>query len=357
MNVTVNTTALAQELRLLNHVVPSKPPLPVLMNVLVRADMEGLHFYATDLEIGFSTTCRATITEPGTITLPAKRLLDLIEQLPDADVNIVLEKGHVRVMSGAFKSRLQTLDAEHFPGVPTPSGDVSTLITARLQAMITRIRYAITDKTKFMVNGALLTLNEQLTALVATDGKRLSLATTAKSDGAAASVVVPAKTLDALLALFTEETIAFSHVGPHLFFVSNDRMLVSRTLEGEFPKYERIIPRNNDKKATIDRASLSAALRRVGLLADTTNYAVVLAFEPNALIITSSSVDAGDALERVSIAYDGPPIKLCVSWRFVLDFLDVATSPSIVLDFKEATTPLMLTDGTNFINVVIVMKQ
>lgn len=354
MNITVNSTALAQELRLINHVVSSKPALPILMNVLVRA-ADALQFYATDMEIGFSTSCQAMISEPGEITLPAKKLLDLVEQLPNADVQIVTDKTHVRVLCGAFKSRLQTLNAADYPIVPQIEGQTSTLPTTVLQHMIARVRYAISDRTKYMVNGALLTLTDTVMALVATDGKRLSLVTAAQQNAVASTAIIPTKTLDAITALFSSEQIEFSQSTRHLFFTSGDRVLISRMLDGVFPAYQRIIPRDTDKRATIDRAGLAAALRRVGLIADA-NQAVYFAFESGGLNITASSAETGDAYEHLAINYDGPALKVCINWEYVLDFLNASTGASVTCDFKEVTTPLLLSDGDSFVNVVMLMR-
>lgn len=354
MNITVNSTALVQELRLLNHVVPAKPTLPILGNLLLRAEMETLTFSATDLEVSFKTSCRASVTEPGAMTIPAKRLLDLVEQMPDGDVQIVADKSFVRILSGAFKSRLQTMPVDDYPSLPLAEGERSSFSTSQLHTMIHRVRYAISDKTKYMISGALLTV-DKATALVATDGKRLAIAAAPLTPGPKRNVTLPSATLDALLALFTDEQLEFSHSARHLFFQTGDRLLVSRMIDGDFPKYERIIPKHNDKRAVIDRTQFMAALKRVSLLSEQ-NQAVFLSFEPSALHMTSSSADAGEAFERVNVKYDGPAIKLCISWRYVLDFLEAATNGTTTLDFKDSSTPLLMTDGADFVNVVICMR-
>lgn len=349
MNITINSQILAAELRLLNRVVPNKPALPILSNVLIDAGFT-LQFYATDLEIGFSTSCQAVITEPGKITLPAKKLLDLLEQLPNADVKITLEKGHVRIVCGEFKSRLQTLPAEHYP-TPTTASDPITTFT-NFHTMVERVRYALSDKSKYVVNGALLKLQGTMIALVGTDARRLSV-TTGTGQNAASECVIPAKTLDALSLLDSE--IVFSADDRHLFFASGDRLLTSRVYDGKFPAYERIIPRDNDKRAVVDRSLFMSAIKRIGLVSDT-NQAIYLALEPGALVLTSSSIDVGDALERIALDYSGQPVKLCVNWQFVLDFLQVARGSTITMDFKDAATPLLLTDGDAFINVVMLLR-
>jgi DNA polymerase III subunit beta len=354
MNFTVNSTALAQELRLINQVVMAKPTLPILMNVLLRAE-EHLYLYATDLEVGFNTACRAQVDEPGSATLPAKRLLDLVEQLPDAEVQILSEGPHIRIISGAFQSRLQTLPAEDFPPPVPPTGEVTTLNTAAFQTMVKRVRYAITDKGNYAVRGAQFTVTESALGLVSTDGKRLSLTTMARNNGTPVSALLPTKTLDALAAVFNEGDLQFSQGDQHLFFVSGHRLLTSRTLVAQFPSYQRIIPHDNEHRATIRRSALMAALRRV-VFVSLENQQVYLTFEPGMLQISSQSAEVGDAHEQLSVIYEGPAMRLCTSAAYLLEFLEVAVNPEIFINIKDTKAPMLLTDGADFINVVMLIR-
>lgn len=355
MNLTVNSTALAQELRLLNQIAPAKHALPILSHVLLRAD-EHLYLHATDLEVGFSTACRATVHEPGTAALPAKHLLDLVEQLPDADVLIAVEGKQVHIRSGAFRSRLQCLPAEDFPPPPAPEGDVVLLSAPALQGMIRRVRYAITDKAHAsMLKGALLTVTEGAVGMVATDGKRLSVATATHARGGAAQAVVLTKALDAIAALFPTGEVGFSQSEQHLFFTEGHRLLYTRMAAGQFPGYQRIIPKDNNVRATAMRTSLASALRRVGLVSPE-NQSVYLEFGGDMLTLSSSSNEVGDAVEQIGITYAGEPLRLCVSARFLLDFLEAAESEVVVIDLKDGTTPLLVSDGAAFINVIMLVR-
>lgn len=354
MNITINAGVLAQELRLLNTIVPTKPALPILMNVLIKANGTGLRLVATDLEVAFGSTCRAQIDEDGSVTVPCKRLLDMVEQL-SGDIQLVTDRLQVHVRSGSFRSRLQTMTPEDFPALPTAEGKTTALPTAHFQAMVTRVRYAISDKGKYVVNGAYLTLNDTVGALVATDGKRLAL-TTLGATGTTTTVILPSKTLDAVLTMFTEPTLFFSQSERHLFFQAGDRLLVSRTIDGQFPAYERIIPKQEDGRfAIIDRARLISALRRVGLVSED-NMACYFAFSAGKLDLSSSSALIGDATEQIAVDYNGEPLKVCCNWQFVLDFLEVASRQTVSIAFKDTNTPLLLTDGDNHMAVVMLMR-
>lgn len=353
MNFTVNSASLAEELRLLSKITPTKPVIPVLSNVLIRAN-DQLHMSVTDTEVGLSTTCAATINEPGAITLPAKKLLELVEQL-SADVTIVLEKGQIHVSSGSFKSRFQTLPASDFPPLPNVTGETTLLSAASLKRLIDTTSYAITDKAqKYVLDGSLLSLAGTVMAMVATDGKRLSISTSSRVEGPESSVILPNKTLDLLFA-HCDQDIEFLHTDRHLFFVAGKRVLISRMLEGQFPKYERIIPRDCDKNIIVDRILLTSALRRVGVVSDD-KQAVYLSIEPSLLTLTSRSAGVGDADEQVAIEYNGDAVKTCVNGRYVLDFLEKAVERTISIGMKTENDPLLFTDGRSFINVILGMR-
>lgn len=350
MKLTCNTQDLAQELRLLNKVVPSKAMIPVLSHVLLTAT-DTLRLSATDLEVALVTSCDATIVEPGTITLPAKKLLEIIEQLPNAEVTITQD----RISCGTFKSRLQTLDATEFPPLPEAEGSIATLSGASLRRLIDSTSYAVPETNqKYLLNGALLILTDNVMAMAATDSKRLSHASAPHSGGILESVTIPTKTLD-ILTSFTSGEIEFSYSERHLFFVARNRLLISRMLEGKFPAYERVIPRDSDKEIIVSRSALTAALKRVCLVSEV-NQAVYLTFDAGNMTLASSSAEVGDADEQLAVEYAGAPLKVCVQGRHVLDFLQAASEQTVTIKAKDDRSPLLLEDGENFLNVVLAMR-
>lgn len=354
MNVTVNSQLLAAELRLLNRIVSTKPAIVILSYVLVRAN-EQLNFWATDLEVGLSCNCQAQVNEPGAVALPVAKLLALVEQFADEDVVIASEKQHVVVKCAAFKSRLQALPPDDFPAVPEVRGQSSVIDAGALMQLIARTRYAINViASNFALNGALLTLTDQVAAMVATDAKRLALATVSRT-GPDARVVVPAKVLDALV-WHLDSDCELTVGDRHLFFASAGRLLISRTIDGDlFPKYERIIPRNNDLSLTVDRAALSAALRRVNLVSDK-NCAVYFDVRPSQLMLSSSSAEVGSAEEVVQIGYDDRPLKICINGGYVLDFLNAAQGGTVTMTLKDEKSSALLMDGADHVAVIMLMR-
>lgn len=350
MKVVVNSTKLVQELRLLNRIVPTKPTIPIMAYVLIRAE-DQLYLSATNMEVMLSTSCSATIHETGSITLPAKKLLEVLEQLPETDVTIVVENNQARVLAGSFKSRLQTLTAKDFPALPGVSGQVSVISGVTLQSMINRVSYAISDKGP--IDGALLSFDGTTIAMVATDGKRVSLVTSFREDGPKTSAVIPSKTLEILVSQDVSGDVEFSQDDRHLFFILGKRTLISRMLVGAFPNYHRVIPKNNDKQIVVTRSVLAAALRRVGLVSDF----VSLTVESNRLIVAAVNVEIGEADEEIVVAYEGEPIKIHVNWKYILDYLEKTSEQTITILAKDPTGALLLTNGAEFINVVMVIRS
>lgn len=355
MKLTVNSQALATELRLINKIVPTKPAIAILSHALLRVD-DKLNLYATDLEVGLSTDCVARVQVPGTTVLPVAKFLAIVEQFPDADVELTLDKHQVIVRCGAFTSRLSVPSTKDFPEPPVVEGTSSVLDAAALGVLMARTRYAVTaNGSKFVLKGALLTLSGSVAAMVATDSKRLAIATMSRT-GVDQRVIVPAKTLDVLAGHVGSGDVEVT-VGPrHLFFSVGGRLLTSRTIDGVYPKYERIIPRDNDKSILIDRSLLASALRRVVLAADA-NGAVLFSVTPGNVELSSSSAEVGSANEAVRVEYDGPPLKVIANGGYVLDFLAAASGQIVTMALKDANSPALLTDGDSHVAVIMLMRK
>lgn len=353
MKITASTQILAQEIRLLSKISQTKSTIPILGHILLRAS-DQLYLSANNLELAMSTACPAAVDEEGEMTLPGKSFLDVLERLPDGDVTIS-SGGEIR--AGSFHSRLGSLPVADIPKLAEPNGDGATLSASSLHALVERALYAISDKEqKYVLRGALLSLatgeTGAIVALVSTDGKRLSIATASREPGPDVAILIPTKMLEAILDQAPIGEVKFSSDDRHLFFNFGRRLLISNRINGEFPKYQRIIPKANEHVLRADRTTLMAALRRVGLVAET----LMMRFTTGTLDLSSRSMEIGDAAETLAVTYDGPEIKVNVNWKFILDFLEHAIEPVVSIAAKDDKSPLLLTDGADFINVVMVMK-
>lgn len=355
MLVTLNSQHLAAELRLLAKIVPAKPAVAILSHALLTASDGELQFYATDLEVALGTRCAASVDLPGETTLPVAKLLQIAEQLPDDDVSIEVEKAQATIRCGAFTSRLRALPVDDFPEPPQPEGQGTVLDAAALRLLIDRTRHATSAAaTKYVLKGSLLACAGGVAAMVATEGKRLALATVSIA-GPDLSLVIPAKALDVIAGGVEQGDVQVTVGDRHLFFAYDRRLLTSRKLDGEFPAYRRIIPTENNLKVSVNRSMLAAALRRVVLAAEE-NGAVYFDVAPGQLEITAASVGVGSANETVPVNYDGQPLKVCINGNYVLDFLNAASEETVTLALKDAKAAALLTAGVDHVGVIMLMR-
>src|SRR3954447_19506990 len=211
MEMVVRKTDLLRELQLFQGIVERKNTIPILANVLIEANGDQVKFLATDLEVGLRSTCAASVSKGGSLTLPAKKFYEIIKSLPETDVRIAEEKGGVKVAADRFDSRMQTLPREDFPTLPESGGSPSAALPrAALKEMVAKTHFAITgEDTRYFLNGALFVLRPESMSLVATDGHRLALVTVerdnpAKSDADEVRAILPKKTLGELGRLLTD---------------------------------------------------------------------------------------------------------------------------------------------------------
>lgn len=360
MHIILNSQYLAQELRLVNKVVPAKPAIQILNHVLLRANAEPMQpgvlaLYGTDLELGLVTSCTADVKEEGMVALPCQKLLDLVEHFPDAEVEIKLVKNIAHVTCKSFKSKLQAIPTEDFPLPPvTPTDTTYTFSAAILHKAVDRVRYAIAEKpTNYLIGGALLSIKPEIAACVALDGKRLSVATIQHANTGESDVMIPTKTLDALSS-HGDKQIVISQTERQLFFVAGQRTLISRKLEGQFPSYNRVIPADNNECATVARSPFAAALRRSRQVAPN----VLLTFDANTIRVQAQSADFGEGDEQVTTCqYEGKSIRVYVVADYILDFLNAAKEQDITIWLKDDQGSVMLTDGDDFLNVTTTMRS
>jgi len=347
MDLTTTSGALTRELGLANRIISRKPTIPVLANVLMQADAGLVTFTATDLELALRSTFPATVGRSGVRTVPAQKLHDLLRTLPDAEVRLVGDDKAVGLTAAGFRAKLQTLPAEDFPSVPSDAGVRMTSIPARvLQALIPRVRFAASeDDKRYFMAGAHFEIKADAVRMVATDSHRLALAEI-KFDAKGALppfTLLPKKTLDALMAVLedVDGDVACGRSEAHLFFATGTRMVISRTIDGQFPAYERILPKDFKVAAVVPRAPLAEALRRATMVADTAAKKTTFALATGGLTVSARSAEVGDADERVAFDYDGEEFSFSLNGGYVLDFLDAVGTDEVTLQAKGSNPAVM----------------
>jgi DNA polymerase-3 subunit beta len=351
MEFTVRKFDLLQELTLIQGVVERKTTIPILANVLVKADGGELRIAATDLEIGLKSVCVSKTTVPGTVTLPAKRLYEIVRALPDKEIKFKRgEANWVTVTCGSSRFRIAGLPQEDFPALAEPKSHLAKIPAEVLAKLITRTIFAIsTEDSKFTLSGALLLIKPGSITMVATDGHRLAHIEKAEALDEVSEeikVIVPKKAMGELVRMISEtsdtDQIGFSRDDNHLFFDMGKRLLSSRMLTGQFPNYEAVLPRSNDRTFSINREEMTAAIRRVAILSDEKSRTVKLALTSGAIEITASHSDLGEAHETLEVDYQKEDLQVGFNYVYLLDFLGTADEPDVSFEFKDSESAAQL---------------
>jgi DNA polymerase-3 subunit beta len=367
MELVVRKNDLLKELSLLQGIVERKNTIPILANVLLDASQNHVSLLATDLDVGLRSQCEASVVKPGTLTLPAKKLFEIVSALPDTEIRIEEDKGgrSVTVAADRFESRMQTLPAAEFPTPPDDGGGTSVSLPGpALKRMISHTRFAITSEdTRYFLNGAQLVLQPDSMSMVATDGHRLAFVRvhTSPGPGAQGEVLLPRKTLNEVARLIDGvEAVDFSQGENHLFFRAGNRLLISRRIDANFPAYERVIPKTNDKRIEFDRDRLAAAVRRVRLLSNERSKAVKFVIAKDQVDITSSTPEVGEAHEVLPVDYDGAAMQICFNADYVDNFLSVVETDTIQLEFKDEMSQAVVkpigAEGYDYTYVIMPMR-
>ena len=366
MELVVRKNELLRELQLFQGIVERKNTIPILANVLIEAKGDEVRMLATDLEVALRSKCHASVAKGGSLTLPAKKLYEIVKALPETDVRIEEDKKGVKVAADRFDSRMQTLPREDFPTLPDASGKTrATLPRNALKQMVEKTQFAITgEDTRYFLNGAKFVLRPDTLTLVATDGHRLALVEVAHKVGIneEIGVILPKKTLLELGKLLAEDEgdVLFEAGENHLFFDVGGRMLISRMIDGQFPAYERVIPKNNDKEIDFEKERLTSAVKRVALLSNERSRAVKFEISKGKVEVTSSSSEFGEASEEIAVDYSGAPLAISFNAQYVLDFLSAVETDSVQLSLKDEVSQAVMrpigAQGYSYTYVIMPMR-
>jgi DNA polymerase-3 subunit beta len=366
MELVVRKNELLRELQLFQGIVERKNTIPILANVLLEANGDEVRMLATDLEVALRGRCTATVASGGSLTVPAKKLYEIVRALPETDVRIETDRQGVKVAAERFDSRIQTLPTEDFPTLPDVTGKArAQLPREAIREMVAKTQFAITgEDTRFFLNGAKFVLKPGSLTLVATDGHRLALVEVPHASGIEqeVGVILPRKTLLELGKLLSEGDgeVVFEAGENHLFFEVGGRTLISRVIDGQFPAYERVIPKGNDKHIEFDRERLTSAVKRVALLSNERSRAVKFSIDRERVDVTSSSSEFGEAHEQLPVDYAGTPLTISFNAQYVLDFLNVAGSDVVSLSLKDDVSQAVMkpigSEGYDYTYVIMPMR-
>ena len=282
MKFTIAREQLQEGMAAVAAAIPAKTTLPVLANVLVEAGKHGLRLSGTDLDIAVSTTVPAEVDAEGAVTLPAKKLIDIARELPSGPVRITAAgESRVSIECGRSKFKLLGLPREEFPSFPAVKFDGAWKAAAGVvQKLVGHVAFAAsTEESRPILNGVLWELRADRMRMVATNGHRLAKMDVPASGGSTADLIVPPKALEQIRRLMAGDAdMEIARSDNHIGFRAGSTLVFSRLIEGPYPNYEQVIPKENDKSATVDRMAMAAALRRMSVVASDQTHRIRLAF-------------------------------------------------------------------------------
>ncbi|HEX9636333.1 MAG TPA: DNA polymerase III subunit beta [Acidobacteriota bacterium] len=346
MKFTVAKQEFLRELQLVQGVVERKTTVPILSNLLLEAEPDWLRLTATDLEVSLRTSCPAVVSKPGVVTLSARRLFDVVRNLPDAELRCeMIEPNVVALHCERAHYRILGLASDEFPQLAHSESKGVDLGTGMLREMIDKAWFAITeDDSRYSLHGAKLELGGKKVRMVATDAHRLALVERPVKTDLVASAIVPRKALGLIRTLAAAEegeaNLAFER--NHLFYRHGERLMVARLAEGDFPNYERVLPKGCDKVVVVSRELLLAALRRVVVLASERTKMVKFRLGENLLTVESESAEVGEAKDSVDTDYSGPEMEIAFNAQYLVDFLQAVQGGEVRMELKDGESQALL---------------
>lgn len=344
MEFTVNTADLVRELSLSQGVVEKKTTIPILSNVLLEAKGDRIILTATDLELGIRCSCPAKVKKDGAGTVPARKLLDYVRLLPNAELTLKFLENHwAHLTCGRSRTRMAGMSRESYPELPQMPESIAEIPVKALSSMIAKTAFAISlEESRFTLNGALLLLRSDGMTMVATDGHRLAYVDCAADGGNITRTfraLVPKKAMMEITKLAddmgSEGKVLLAGDENHLFFQIGDRLLLTRKLTGNFPDYERVLPKDNQHSARLNRNEIRSAIERVAQFADERSRAIRVQFSSGEVRVFSSSVETGESEESVPSEYQGPDMEIGFNAQYLLDFLRAVSNEQVSFELKD----------------------
>jgi len=361
MKFSVERDSLIQAIQTVQSVVSGRSSLPILNNILIKGSSTGLEFIATDLDTGIKTTLPVNLQEEGSISLPAKHLYEIVKELPEAVINFQVKKNNsVIIDCGASHFKLLGLPSDDFPKVADLKDTHSIVLKqATLKEIIVRSSFSMShDETRYILNGVLFSLKSKVLKLVATDGRRLALLKydIGEDNKITKDIIVPAKAIQELNRTLGEEgDVKIVFGANQVMFKLEKTSIITRLIEGEFPNYEQVIPKELGNKIHINRAELSQAIRRVSIFTTSESQAVKMDISSGKLVISKNSPELGEAKEEIAVGYHGGDITVGFNPYFLIDVLKNITDEEIDLEISAADKPATIR-SKEYIYLVLPMQ-
>ena len=339
MKFTITRQNLHNGLAAVSASIPSKTTLPVLSNILFEAREGMVWMSGTDLDVSVRVKVPADVKEEGSLTAPGKKLQEITRELPDQPVEVSTRGDQIELSSGHSNFKFNGLPAEEFPSLPQVQFEDGWRVgAADLQRLIHHTSFAVsTEESRPILNGVLWELRDGSMRMVATNGHRLARmgVSTAPSSISSADFIVPPAALQHVQRLFkTEEELMVARSGNHLGFGSETVEVFSRLIEGTYPNYDQVIPRDNDKVATVPKKALESAVRRMAVVASDQTHRIRLKFETDRVHLNVLTPDLGEGHDEIDVGYAGEELEIGFNANYLLEVLRYMASDEVKVTFK-----------------------
>lgn len=340
MRFTISREKLQEGLGAVAASIPSKTTLPVLANILVETTEKGIRLSGTDLDIAVSTEVAADVETMGAITIPAKKLTEIARELPPSPVKIAaVGEQRITLDCGRSHFKILGLPKEEFPSLPSVRFSESWRVrSGDLQKLISHTSFAVsTEESRPILNGVLWELKPDFMRMVATNGHRLAkMEVPIKSSGApSADLIIPPKALDQIRRLFpADEELEVARGDNHLGFRSPFTCVFTRLIEGPYPNYDQVIPKDNDRVAIADKTALVSALKRMSVIASDQTHRIRLSFNSGMLKFSVQTPDLGEATDELSVRYNGDQLDIGFNASYLLEILRYIPTDEVKITLK-----------------------
>ena len=345
MNLTITKEQIIAGLQSVQNVVSTRTTLPILSNVLLRAEGQHLEITATDLDVTVACKVEAKISKPGATTLPVKKLFGIVREL-NGEIEIETdEKNIASIRSGSSYFKIHGLGADEFPPLPKFKDDKKvTLSQETIRGMLKKTSFAVsTDESRYVLNGIYISLKEGKMTFVATDGRRLALVDEEVeiSEKSSGEFIVPAKAVNELTRLLQDKGNVEIKFGENQasFALNNETgfsvLLITKLIEGNYPNDRQVIPGEAKERIALGREELQQALRRAEIMTSEKANSVKLAFGKNTLTITANSPEVGEARETIAINYKGKELAIAFNPRYLIDPLAALTEDEVFIELID----------------------
>jgi DNA polymerase-3 subunit beta len=369
MKLKIKKDEILKGLQRIQGVVDKKNTMPILSNMLLVADGKGIEIIATDLEIGLRGRYAADVEKPGAVTVSAKKMFEIVRELPEEDIQIRVEEGNwVKIVSGHSQFKLVGLPKEEYPSMPDVAEEgMITMDGVTLRDMIKKTLYAAGENdARYVLNGLYVHLSPAKGGLnirmVGTDGHRLSMIDRiVEAKHKEESVIVPKKAMIELRRLLEEDSsqegfqIGFSK--NHALFKRDGLVMVSKLIDGNYPNYQQVLPTQNTKKVAVSKDIFTHAVKRVSILSKEKTNAVKLQLEKNKLLLSTNNPEVGEANEELSIDYTGESISIGFNSRYLMDVLTAMDRDTITLELNDSLSPCLVKEEGNDAYKCVVMPM